>query len=65
MQTALDIIIIVLLVIAVVMLGIVILNQLKKHRTTATVKNLKDLSKLSVTNNRHCDRSLLHQLKCQ
>lgn len=30
MQTALDIIIIVLLVIAVVMLGIVILNQLKK-----------------------------------
>lgn len=65
MQTALDIIIIVLLVIAVVMLGIVILNQLKKHRTTATVKNLKDSNKLSVTNNRHCDRSFLHQLKCQ
>ncbi len=65
MQTALDIIIIVLLVIAVVILGIVIFNQLKKASDNSNSEEFKRLSKLSVTNNRHCDRSLLHQLKCQ
>lgn len=43
MQTALDIIIIVLLVIAVVMLGIVILNQLKKASDTSNSEEFKRL----------------------
>ncbi len=43
MQTALDIIIIVLLVIAVVMLGIVILNQLKKASDNSNSEELKRL----------------------
>ena len=43
MQTALDIIIIVLLVIAVVMLGIVILNQLKKASDNSNSEEFKRL----------------------
>ena len=43
MQTALDIIIIVLLVIAVVMLGIVILNQLKKASDNSNSEEFKSL----------------------
>lgn len=43
MQTALDIIIIVLLVIAVVMLGIVILNQLKKASDNSNSEEFKKL----------------------
>lgn len=43
MQTALDIIIIVLLVIAVVMLGIVILNQLKKASANSNSEEFKRL----------------------
>lgn len=43
MQTALDIIIIVLLVIAVVMLGIVILNQLKKASDNSNCEEFKRL----------------------
>ena len=64
MQMALDIIIIVLLVIAVVMLGIVILNQLKKASDNSNSEEFKRLEQ-TIRNNRHCDRSLLHQLKCQ
>ena len=43
MQTALDIIIIVLLVIAVVMLGIVILNQVKKASDNSNSEEFKRL----------------------
>ena len=45
MQTALDIIIIVLLVIAVVMLGIVILNQLKKASDNSNSEEFKRLER--------------------
>lgn len=56
MQTALDIIIIVLLVIAVVMLGIVILNQLKKASDNSNSEEFKRLEQTI-----HNEQSALRQ----